>query len=70
MIPAEFREARRALGLSQKGMAQALRMSPSNGARSIRNWETDGNTVPGPVQVAVGFMLGDAIRRLERKGAR
>lgn len=58
MTPADFRNARKALGLYQKEMAKALRLSEKNGDRSIRIWETDGNTVPGPVQVAVEFMLG------------
>lgn len=57
MTPADFRNARKALGLSQKEMAKALRLSEKNGDRSIRIWESEGNTVPGPVQVAVEFML-------------
>jgi DNA-binding transcriptional regulator YiaG len=57
MTPFDFHAARRALGLTQKGMAKALRLSPKNGARTIRIWEQDGNTVPGPVQVAVEAML-------------
>lgn len=57
MTPADFRNARKALGLSQKEMARALRLSEKNGDRSIRIWESEGNTVPGPVQVAVEFML-------------
>lgn len=57
MTPADFRAARKALGLTQTGMAEALRLSPTNGSRSIRIWEKDGNTVPGPVQVAVSLML-------------
>lgn len=57
MTPAEFRKARKALGLSQSAMAEALRLSPKNGDRTIRLWETEGSTVPGPAQVAVEFML-------------
>lgn len=57
MEPAELRAARKTLGLTQSGLARALRLSEKNGDRSIRIWETEGNTVPGPVQVAVGFML-------------
>lgn len=58
MNPTQFKGARKALGLSQKELAKALRLSEKNGDRSIRIWETEGNTVPGPVQVAVEFMLG------------
>ena len=57
MTPADFRNARKALGLSQKEMAEALRLSPKNGDRTIRLWETDGNTIPGPAQVAVEYMM-------------
>lgn len=62
MNPTELRAARKALGLTQAGMAKALRLSPGNGDRTVRLWETDGNTVPGPVQVAVEFMLAEASR--------
>lgn len=57
MTPADFRNARKKLGLTQSQMAKALRLSEKNGDRSIRIWESEGNTVPGPVQVAVEFML-------------
>lgn len=60
LTPADFRKARKALGLSQSAMAEALRLSPKNGDRTIRVWETEGNTVPGPAQVAVEAMLKDA----------
>lgn len=59
MTPADLRAARDALGLTQGGLAKALRLSPKNGDRTVRIWETDGNTVPGPVQVAVAYMLKD-----------
>lgn len=61
MTPTDLRAARRALGLTQSGLARALRLSEKNGDRSVRLWEREGNTVPGPVQVAVMMML-------ERKG--
>lgn len=57
MTPDDLRTARKALGLTQNGLAEVLRMSEKNGGRSVRIWETEGNTVPGPVQVAVEFML-------------
>ena len=57
MTPNELRAARKALGLTQSGLAKALRLSEKNGDRAIRIWEREGNTVPGPVQVAVEFML-------------
>ena len=57
MTPAEFKSARKSLGLTQSGLAEVLRLSPKNGDRSIRIWETEGNTVPGPVQVAMELLL-------------
>ena len=57
MTPAEFRAARKKLGLSAQKMAQALKM-PSG--RTIRRWEAGDNPVPGPVVVAVQYMLADA----------
>ncbi len=57
MTPTDLRTARKTLGLTQSGLADALRLSPRNGARTVRLWEREGNTVPGPVQVAVMMML-------------
>jgi transcriptional regulator with XRE-family HTH domain len=55
---AEFRAARQALGLTQKQMAEALRMG-KYGWQSISSWESAGNdiAVPGPAQVAVEFLI-------------
>ena len=68
MNPIDFRAARKALGLTQSGMAKALRLSEKNGDRSIRIWEQDGNTVPGPVQVAVEAMLAAKSRNNPEQG--
>jgi transcriptional regulator with XRE-family HTH domain len=67
MLPNDLREARKALGLTQAGLAKALRLSEKNGGRSIRIWEAEGNTVPGPVQVAVYYMLKE-LRNGKRTG--
>lgn len=56
MTPAELRTARKTLGLTQSGLAKALRLSEKSGDRSVRIWEQEGSTVPGPVQVAVESM--------------
>ena len=58
MTPADLRTARRTLGLTQHGLAAALRMG-KHGWKSVGAWESDKNTrgVPGPVQVAVEAML-------------
>ena len=57
MTPNDLRNARKALGLTQSGLAKALRLSEKNGDRSVRIWEQEGSTVPGPVQVAIEHML-------------
>ena len=68
MTPSELRAARKTLGLTQSALAKALRLSEKNGDRSVRIWEQDGNTVPGPVQVAIEAMLA-ARKRMERDNA-
>lgn len=67
MTPADLRIARKALSLSQHGLAEALRMGKS-GWQSVSRWERDGGSVPGPVQVAVGYMLA-AIAAMETDDA-
>jgi DNA-binding transcriptional regulator YiaG len=58
MTPAEFRTARKALGLTQKGLAEALRMG-KHGWQTISKWESDDfdGVIPGPVQVALECLL-------------
>lgn len=56
MTPADLRAARKRLGLTQKGLAGALRMG-THGWQSVSKWENDASTVPGPVSVAVQLML-------------
>jgi DNA-binding transcriptional regulator YiaG len=56
MTPPDLRAARKRLGLTQHGLAEALRMGKS-GWQSVSRWEKDGNTIPGPVQVAVQLLL-------------
>jgi len=60
MTPADFREARYKLGLTQHGLASALKMG-EHGWKSISQWEGDDNVrgVPGAVQVAVEYMLAE-----------
>ena len=53
MTPNELKTARKALGLSQREMGLALEVDP----RTVRRWEAGPQAVPGPVKVAVGFML-------------
>lgn len=59
MTPADLRDARKRLGLTQKGLAEALRMG-KHGWQSVSKWERDGSTIPGPVQVAVELLLAQS----------
>ena len=43
-----MKEIRKALGLSQKGMARALRLKGTDG-RAIRQWESGERVPSGPV---------------------
>lgn len=52
--PEGFREARRALGLSQSGCAEALGVKS---ARTIRKWEAGEKEIAGPAIVAMRLLL-------------
>lgn len=56
MTPADFRTARKRLKLTQKGLAERLRMGKW-GWQSVAKWERGEIPVPGPVQVALELML-------------
>lgn len=56
MTPAEVKAARYALGLTQSGLAEALRMG-ENGKRQVRRWEQGETPVSGPASVAIEMML-------------
>ena len=56
MTPAEFKQARRKLGLSQSDLAREWNMG-ENGARTIRRWEA-GHTPVNPVAAyCIALML-------------
>ena len=56
MTPTELNAARKRLGLTQSGLAEALRLGP-NGQRTIRRWESGDIPVTGPATVAIEAML-------------
>lgn len=56
MTPAELRTARKALCLTQKGLAEALRMG-THGWQTISKWENEGSAIPGPIEIAVECLL-------------
>lgn len=53
MTPAEVRAARKALGLSQVAMAQAVGVSP----RTITHWEAGSRNVPEPAARLIRSMM-------------
>ncbi len=60
MTPAEIRASRQSLGLSQTGLAEALRLGP-NGERTIRRWEAGDIPVTGPASVAIELLVAQRI---------
>ena len=61
MTPAELKEARGYLRLSQGGLAKQLglqsKAKPLNGARTVARWESGESRIPGPVAVLVKLLL-------------
>ena len=55
MTPDDLKKARKRLGLSQSGLAEALRMG-ANGGRTVRRWELGEIPVTGPASVAVELL--------------
>lgn len=55
MSPDRIRDIRMALGLSQNGLAEALRLG-SNGGRTVRRWESGEIPISGPASVALELM--------------
>lgn len=52
MTPEQVKAARKKLGLSQRGLAEQLRMG-LNGERQVRRWEDGETPISGPAQVAL-----------------
>lgn len=53
MTPAQFKQIRASLGLSQSEMAKALRLS---GARAIRAYELGEREISGPIQLCLAYL--------------
>lgn len=59
MTPADFKAARKALGLSARGMAAALSGAAPNplAPRTIRRWEAGDSPIPATVTVLIPRLL-------------
>jgi hypothetical protein len=57
MTPSKLKLARTYLGYSLTEMADALRLSPTTGATTIRKMEAGKVNITGPISVAVDAML-------------
>jgi transcriptional regulator with XRE-family HTH domain len=57
MTPVQFKDARKALGLTQKECAKALGLKTS---RAIRQYEAGERQVSGPVAMLVAMLLEQA----------
>jgi DNA-binding transcriptional regulator YiaG len=60
VTPADIKSARKALGLSQAGLAERLRMG-ANGGRTVRRWELGEVPITGPASVAIEYMLKEKV---------
>lgn len=56
----DVRAAREAMGLSQRQLAERLRLGGPSGWQSVSAWERGARIVPGPVAVAMELMLAAA----------
>jgi len=54
LTPKQLKAARKRLGLSQHKLAGRLGVSDG---RTVRRWEREGATVPGPVAIAVEALV-------------
>jgi transcriptional regulator with XRE-family HTH domain len=57
MTAEEFKQARKQLDMTVRQMADALRLSTTNGYRTVRRMESGELPVSGPISVAIEAML-------------
>lgn len=56
MTPTDLRSARKRLGLSTNGLAEALRLG-KGGGRTVRRWESGDTPISGPASLAIELLL-------------
>lgn len=59
MTPAKFKRGRKVLGLSQKGLAEVLKIKSD---RTIRKWEAGERAIPGPAVVLMTYWLQSGVK--------
>jgi DNA-binding transcriptional regulator YiaG len=57
MNPEEVREARKALGMTQQGLADALELDGKYSRDTVRSWENGMRPISGPAKVAIRLLL-------------
>ncbi len=62
MTPAEFKEARHALGLSAAKLAKLLRVSSG---RTVQRWESGERDIPGPAQVLLRALVSGELPKVQ-----
>lgn len=60
MNPDQVKAARKALGMTQQQLADALELSGENAAATIRSWESGRRPISGPARVAIRLLVEQA----------
>lgn len=68
MTPADLTAAREALGLTAAALGRALELEGRDPGQQVKRWETGKAAIPGPVRVAMRYLLalareGEALER-------
>ena len=63
MTPDQLTAARVALGLKPTQLGRALQLAGRDPGRYVTQWEKGAHRIPGPVAVAVGYMLAEEARQ-------
>jgi hypothetical protein len=69
MTPQELTAARKALRLTSSGLGRALEMTARDPGRSVREWEKGTTSIPGPVAVALRYMLREKLSEKAQEAA-
>lgn len=63
MTPTQIKRIRDRMGLTQSELADALRLAPKNGNRTVRAWEAGETNITGPASLALEYLLKLHIER-------